>query len=132
MNGKKPLTNEQIGKMAAKAALQGPNVNNAPVSIDIELAKKGEDMKCMNQIPMIDQKTGKVIEGKTITCNGIYFVEATSLKYISPIISPTGQNTVVNLVVGKMCVRCGHIFNPDEWLKNREEKSKGKKKNANS
>jgi hypothetical protein len=114
--------NKNIADMAAKAARQMPKQQN--VNIPIETIKKGEDMKCIGQIPVIED--GKIKEGEFKICNCNIFIEAANLKYISPIISPTGQQTIATLLIGKMCVQCGKIFNPDEWLKNREEKVNAK------
>ena len=61
-------------------------------------------------------------------CGGEIFVEATRLRYISPIMSPTGQQTIATVNIGKLCVACGKIFSPDEWLKthSKDEETKSK------
>ena len=64
-------------------------------------------------------------ETKELTqCGNPIFVDAYRLKYVSPIISPTGQQTIGNLLIGKMCVACLRVFNPDEWLKAKQERDK--------
>lgn len=126
----KPMTNEQLGNMAAKAALaQGMGMK--PVKIDPKIVKDAEDMKCMNMIPKINER-GVPIEGEFFRCNGEIFVDAYRLKYVSPIMSPIGQQTVGNLMIGKICVACGKVFSPDEWLKERNAKAEGEDKNANT
>jgi hypothetical protein len=91
-----------------------------------DVLKKAEDMLCMNEIPKLD-KDKKPIAGEFTQCNGEIFVDAYRLKYVSPILSPVGRNTVGNLMVGKLCIVCGKIFNPDEWMKQREAHTKAVK-----
>ena len=92
---------------------------NQPV-ISPEAIKSAVDMRCMNEIP-IDAKPGEFMQ-----CGGEIFVEANQLKYISPIMSPTGQKTVATLMVGKLCIVCGKIFDPEKWEKQYNELEKKK------
>ena len=80
------------------------------------------EMKCINEIPL-DKKPGEFMQ-----CGGEIFVEAARLRYISKIMSHTGQQTIATLAIGKLCVACGKIFNPDEWLKQNAENEKTKSK----
>ena len=89
------------------------------MQISPEAIKSAEDIRCINQIPLIIG--GKVVEKKTTRCNGHIFVDAYSLKYISPILSPVGGETIGNLLIGKMCTNCGKVFNPDKWMKTKKE-----------
>jgi len=41
--------------------------------------------------------------------------------------SPIGKETVASINICKLCVACGRIFNPDEWLKQNQEMEKGLK-----
>jgi hypothetical protein len=92
--------------------------NNAPqMNFSREAIESATDMKCSNVIKFNDSDETRV-------CNGELFVEAARLKYISPIMSPTGQQTVATVNIGKMCVACGKIFNPDEWLKKHQQEEK--------
>lgn len=117
---KKPdlLNKENIANAAAHAAQQMPQ---QPI-LDPKLLNDAEDMKCINQIPMLDENR-QPIPDKFITCNGEIFVDAMKLKYINPILSPIGKQTVGAMMIGKICIVCGKIFNPDEWMKQRELKS---------
>lgn len=128
----KPPTKEQLANMAAQAARAGGATGPQMVQIDPNIVKKGEDMKCLNQIPKLDEKTGRPIEGEFFQCNGEIFVDAYRLKYVSPIVSPTGQQTVGNIMIGKLCVACGKIFSPDEWLKARNDKATANEKGGDA
>ena len=86
-----------------------------------EALNSAEPMVCMNEIP-INKKPGEFMQ-----CGGEIFVEATRLRYINPIMSPTGQQTVATVNIGKMCVACGRLFNPDQWLKQKQEIEKATK-----
>ena len=91
-----------------------PGGNNTPppmMQFSKEALKSAIDMKCMNEIPIPEK------DGEFMQCGGEIFVEALRQKYISPIMSPTGQQTVAAINIGKLCVACGRVFNPDEWLK---------------
>lgn len=109
----------------SKKSPQMPNLpggNNAPPQMNFskEALNSALEMKCMNVIKFDDSDEVR-------NCNGEIFVEATRLKYISPIMSPTGQQTIATINIGKLCVACGKIFNPDEWLKRHLEKEKATK-----
>lgn len=106
---------KNIASAAAKAAFAVRNQAQPTIKIDPNIIKQGEDMLCMNEIPNPEKP------GEFFTCGGPVFVDAYRLKYVSPIMSPTGQQTVGNVMIGKMCAACGKIFNPDEWLKNRNK-----------
>jgi hypothetical protein len=84
-----------------------------------EALKSATEMKCLNEIP-IDDKPGEFMQ-----CGGEIFVEATRLRHISKIMSPAGRETIATVNIGKLCVACGRIFNPDEWLKQNQEMEKG-------
>lgn len=84
-----------------------------------EALKSAKEMRCMNEIP-INEKPGEFMQ-----CGGELFVEATRLRYISKIMSPMGKETVATVNIGKLCIACGKIFSPDEWLKNEAEMEKG-------
>lgn len=86
-----------------------------------EAIESAEPMVCMNEIPVPDKN------GEFMQCGGEIFVEATRLRYINPIMSPTGQQTVATVNIGKMCVACGRLFNPDQWLKQKQEIEKATK-----
>jgi len=94
------------------------------INIDPKVVKDGKDMLCINQLPALDER-GQPIPDQFITCNGEIFVDAYRLKYISPILSPTGTNTVGNLMVGKICIVCGKLFNPQEWVEMNNKQKKG-------
>lgn len=109
MNQKKPMNKAQIAAAAARAA-HAPNQGGpAMTPIDPKIIKNGEDMMCMNEIPHPETK-------EMVICGSPIFVDAYRLKYVSPIMSPTGQQTIGNMMIGKLCVACGKVFNPDEWL----------------
>ncbi|HUT81481.1 MAG TPA: hypothetical protein VMZ29_09800 [Candidatus Bathyarchaeia archaeon] len=95
---------------------------NQPV-ISPEAIKSSVDMLCMNEIQAIGED-GQPKPGEFMQCGGEIFVEAHRLKYISPIMSPTGQKTVATLMVGKLCIICGKIFIPEEWQKQHDELEK--------
>lgn len=86
-----------------------------------EAIESAEPMVCMNEIPM-DKKPGEFMQ-----CGGEIFVEATRLRYINPIMSPTGQQTIATVNIGKLCIACGKIFQPDAWLKQKQEIEKATK-----
>lgn len=93
--------------------------------LDPKIIKDAEDMKCIHLIPKMDEKTGRPLEsGEVFECKGEIFVDAYRLKYVSPIMSPVGRQTVGNIMVGKLCVACGKIFSPDEWMKDKSAKEK--------
>ena len=104
--------------------MPGPNMSAVPPQMQFskEAIQSAIEMKCLNEIPVPDK------EGEFMQCGGEIFVEAARLKYISPIMSPTGQQTIATVNIGKLCVACGKIFNPDEWLKtyNKDEETKSK------
>lgn len=119
---KRPPTKEELAVMAAQAAKNLPpkGTPENPMGIDVDLIKKhGEKMLCMGKIPLFDKETGKPIDGKFQRCNGEFFVNAHKLMYLSPIVSPAGTQTITNLIMGKMCAKCGRLFNPDEWVAER-------------
>ena len=97
---------------------------NQPI-ISPEAVKSAIDMRCMNEIQAIGED-GQPKPGEFMQCGGEIFVEANRLKFISPIMSPTGQKTVATLIVGKLCIVCGRIFNPEEWEKQHNELEKKK------
>jgi len=103
---------------------------NQPV-ISPEAIKSSVDMLCMNKIQAIGED-GQPKPGEFMQCGGEIFVEAHRLKYISPIMSPTGQKTVAALNVGKLCIVCGRIFNPEEWEKQHNELEKHTEKKINT
>jgi hypothetical protein len=113
---------KQIVDMAAKAAMQ-PNVGipQGQPQIPLDVIQKGEDMLCTNKLPVLDEN-GKPKPGKFETCNNSVYVEGRRMKYVSPIISPTGTHTIGTVIIGNMCAKCGKIFNPDEWLRKRISK----------
>jgi hypothetical protein len=76
-----------------------------------EAIKSAKEMKCINEIPLQDKP------GEFMPCGGEIFVEATRLKYISKIMSPVGKETIATINIGKLCIACGKIFNPDQWMK---------------
>jgi len=96
------------------------------IVITKEIIEQAEDITCINQLPKLDTR-GKIIDGEFILCNGQVFTDAFRLKYVSPILSPTGKQTIGNLFIGKICLVCGKIFNPDEWVKQRDEHVKATK-----
>lgn len=116
--------------MNKKPAIIDPRIIGAgrpkQMQLTPELIKKGENMNCMNEIPKLDER-GKPIEGEVIRCNSPIFVDAYNLKYISPILSPAGINTVGNIMIGKLCVACGKLFSPDEWMKEKDAHDKAVK-----
>jgi hypothetical protein len=57
---------------------------------------------------------------KCTHCQHELFLDVTKLKYISPLQSPTGKDTVAAVIVGKICQNCGELFNPDKWKRIRE------------
>lgn len=88
-----------------------------------KMVENAEDINCINQIPKTDS-FGKIVDGEFILCNGEVFVDAYKLKYVSPIMSPVGKPTIGNLMIGKLCIVCGKLFNPDEWLKQKSAHEK--------
>ena len=86
-----------------------------------EAIKSAKEMKCINEIPL----QGK--PGEFMACGGEIFVEATRLRYISKIMSPVGKETIATVNIGKLCIACGKIFNPDEWMKLQLEMEKATK-----
>ena len=86
-----------------------------------EAIKSAKEMKCINEIPL----QGK--PGEFMSCGGEIFVEATRLRYISKIMSPVGKETIATVNIGKLCIACGKIFNPDEWMKLQSEIKKATK-----
>jgi len=56
------------------------------------------------------------------SCGSEIFIDASKLKYISPLQSPTGKPTVAAVVVGKVCASCNELFNPDVWKRLKELK----------
>jgi hypothetical protein len=115
MNRPNFMNQKNIADAAAHAAQRMPQGQ-----LDPKILKDAEDMKCMNDIPVIDPKTMLPVPNQTTKCDGEVFVDAMKLKYINPILSPVGQQTVGAMMIGKICVKCGKIFNPDEWLKEKE------------
>lgn len=91
----------------------GSQMNFSP-----EALKSAKPMTCINEIP-IDGRPGEFRQ-----CGGEIFVEATRLRYISRIMSPVGQETVATINIGKMCIACGKVFSPDQWLKQVHEREK--------
>jgi hypothetical protein len=88
------------------------NPNIAPqMQFSKEAIESAKPMTCLNEIPIPDKS------GEFMRCGGEIFVEAAKLRYINPIMSPTGKQTVATLNIGKLCVACGKIFKPNEWLK---------------
>jgi len=89
----------------------------------VQLSKDAMDsaveMKCINEIPVFENGDAK--PGEFMQCGGEVFVDAHRLKYISAIMSPTGQKTVADVNIGKLCIVCGKIFNPDKWMKQHDE-----------
>lgn len=98
-----------------------PNLQPQQMQFSREAIESAEEMRCLNEIP-IPKK-----EGEFMQCGGEIFVEATRLRYINPIMSPTGQQTVATVNIGKLCVACGKIFSPDQWLKQKQEMEKAVK-----
>jgi hypothetical protein len=96
-----------------------PGMGQPQMQFSPEALKSAKEMKCLNEIP-IDKKPGEFMQ-----CGGEIFVEATRLRYISKIMSPIGRQTIATVNIGKLCVACGRIFNPDEWLKQNQEMEKG-------
>ena len=90
---------------------QMPQMPQQQMQFSAEAIKSAKEIKCINEIP-IDSKPGEFMQ-----CGGELFVEALRLKYISKIMSPVGKETVANMNIGKLCIACGKIFNPDEWMK---------------
>ena len=86
-----------------------------------EAIKSAKEMTCINEIPLEGKK------GQFIQCGGQIFVEASRLKYISKIMSPMGKETIATVAIGKLCIACGKIFNPDEWMKLELEREKATK-----
>ena len=103
-----------------------PGGNNAPpiMQFSKEALNSALEMKCLNEIPLNDKP------GEFVQCGGEIFVEAARLKYISPIMSPTGQQTIATVNIGKLCVACGKVFSPDEWLKQHNAHEKALKDTA--
>lgn len=97
--------------------------NRPTQQIPKEIVEKAEEMTCCAIIK--DPVTGKEVE-----CKGNIFVDASLLKYVSAFISPTGIPTLVNVNIGKVCFNCGKSFNADEWLKNKDIKIEGEKKDG--
>lgn len=93
-----------------------PPQNLSQLQFSKEAINSAIPMTCMHEIPI----EGK--EGEFMQCGGEVFVEAAKLRYISPIMSPAGKQTVATLNIGKLCVACGKIFQPDEWLKQQNKK----------
>jgi len=106
---------------------KGPMLKGAPqpmpqqMQFSREAIESAEEMRCMNEIPVPNK------EGEFMQCGGEIFVEATRLRYINPIMSPTGQQTIATVNIGKLCIACGKIFQPDAWLKNKTETEKATK-----
>jgi hypothetical protein len=88
---------------------------NQQIQVSKDAIDSAVEMRCINEIP-IDAKPGEFMQ-----CGGEVFVEAHRLKYISAIMSPTGQKTVATINIGKLCIICGKIFNPDKWMKQHDE-----------
>lgn len=99
-----------------------PGANSIPPQMNFskEAIESAIEMKCMNVLKFDDSD-------ETKNCNGEIFVEATRLRYINPIMSPTGQQTVATVNIGKLCVACGKIFSPDEWLKQHQQQEQAVK-----
>lgn len=76
------------------------NKQQKPMNLNIDL-KDMEDIKCTS-------------------CGNEFFIDVSKLKYINPIQSPTGKDTVAAVVVGKVCNKCGELFNPDRWKRMRD------------
>jgi len=91
------------------------------MQISKEAIDSAKPMTCMQEIPVLEK------EGEFMQCGGEIFVDAAKLRYINPIMSPTGKQTVATLNIGKLCIACGKIFQPDEWLKQNNEMLKDKK-----
>lgn len=100
--------------------IPGKNTGPPQMNFSKEAIESSEEMRCMNVIKFDDSD-------QTRSCNGEIFVEANRLRYISPIMSPTGQQTIATVNIGKMCVACGKVFNPDEWLKKHQQEEKAVK-----
>jgi hypothetical protein len=77
-----------------------PAQGQQPMQMNIDL-KNCEDIKCTS-------------------CQSEFFVDITKLKYISPLQSPTGKDTIAAVVIGKVCNKCGEIFNPEIWKRQRQ------------
>ncbi len=98
---------------------QGMGMGGTPqMQFSPDALKSAKEMTCMNEIP-INEKPGEFMQ-----CGGEIFVEATRLRYISKIMSPVGKETVATINIGKLCVACGKIFSPDEWLKHESDMEK--------
>jgi hypothetical protein len=108
------LKNKGETIMAKAPPIVPSNMVSPKVNFSKEAINSAIEMKCLNKIKYDDTD-------KTKTCDGVVFVEAARLKYISPIMSPTGQQTIATINVGKLCITCGAIFNPDQWLKKHSE-----------
>lgn len=65
-------------------------------------------------------------DGEKEDCKSEIFVDAYRLSYISAFISPHGKETVLNAMIGKMCVKCGKGFNINDWKKHPIEKEEDK------
>ena len=120
---KKRKTDKKGKNMNKKMSLPKgmPQPQQQQMQFSREAIESAEEMRCMNEIP-VPNKNGEFMQ-----CGGEIFVEAARLKYINPIMSPTGQQTVATVNIGKMCVACGRIFNPDQWLKQKQETEKATK-----
>ena len=102
-----------------------PNQGAPQMVLDPKILKDAIDMKCIKLLPKMDEKTGRPLEsGEVFECAGEIFVDAYRLKYVSPIMSPVGKQTVGNIMIGKLCVACGKLFSPDEWMKDKDAKEK--------
>ena len=102
--------------------LRGGNTSAPPMQMKFtkEAIESAIDMRCSNESKFDDSDEIKI-------CGGEIFVEAARLKYINPIMSPTGQQTVATVNIGKLCITCGKIFSPDQWLKKHNEEEKATK-----
>ena len=119
MNKPKFLDKNQMANMAANAAMR-VGVKQNVAGMDLEyINKNGEDMKCTGQVPLFE--SGVIVPDQFIACEGEIFVDAYRQKYVSPILSTTGQQTIAALMIGKICVACGKVFSPDEWLAKRNK-----------
>ena len=109
-------------KMPPELIPKGGNTGAPPMQMNFtqEAINSAIDMTCQNELKFNDKD-------ETQICNGEIFIEAARLKYINPIMSPTGQQTVATVNIGKMCVKCGAVFSPDQWLKKHNEEQKATK-----
>ena len=63
---------------------------------------------------------------KCLNCNGDKFISVITMKYVSKIQSPTGQEGAISLTQ-QICRYCDKIFDFKEWKNSREKIIKGKK-----